>query len=118
MTSYIQHRHPLVFPRPDTFDPDRWLPSPTPSSHRAAGVVVAPHSNKPLTHYLVAFGRGPRSCLGQNFAMMELFLGLATVFRRFDFDLFETGEREVRMVSNFFAPFPEKGTAGLRVRVK
>ncbi|KAL8683908.1 MAG: hypothetical protein Q9186_000119 [Xanthomendoza sp. 1 TL-2023] len=80
-------------------------------------VVIAPHTNRPLTKYLVPFGRGPRACLGQNFAMAELFLDLGLVFRRFEFELFETGEREVRMVANFFAPFAESGD-GVRVRVK
>ena len=39
------------------------------------------------------------------------------VFRRFEFELVGTGEREVKMVSNYFAPFPEAGTKGVRVRV-
>ncbi|KAL8912793.1 MAG: hypothetical protein Q9171_002251 [Xanthocarpia ochracea] len=122
MTSYIQHRNPLVFPSPSTFNPDRWLrltnPPSSSSERSVVNSTIAPSTGKPLSRYLVAFGRGPRSCLGQNFAMAQLFLYLGTMFRRCEFELFETGEREIEMVSNYFAPFPEAGTKGLRVRVK
>ena len=111
MTSYIQHRNPLIFPSPETFNPDRWLPS-------NGSPPLAQATGKPLSRYLVPFGRGPRACLGQNFAIAELYLDLGMVFRRFEFELFETGERDVKMVANYFAPFPEQGTEGVRVRVK
>lgn len=147
MTSYIQHRNPLIFPNPDVFNPDRWLPTPTSSSSpnnstapqqpsstlqkaystainptnlnpsHNLSTVLAPATGRPLTKYLVPFGRGPRACLGQNFAMAELFLDLGMVFRRFEFELFETGERDVKMAANYFAPFPESAN-GVRVRVK
>ncbi|KAL9039545.1 MAG: hypothetical protein Q9180_002464 [Flavoplaca navasiana] len=111
MTSYIQHRNPLIFPSPETFNPDRWLPS-------NGSPPLAQTTGKPLSRYLVPFGRGPRACLGQNFAIAELYLDLGMVFRRFEFELFETGERDVKMVANYFAPFPEQGAKGVRVRVK
>lgn len=41
------HDNPRIFPYPKSFNPDRWL----------AG-------DSSLDHHLVAFGRGPRSCLG------------------------------------------------------
>ncbi|KAL8890819.1 MAG: hypothetical protein Q9215_002045 [Flavoplaca cf. flavocitrina] len=111
MTSYIQHRNPLIFPSPETFNPDRWLPT-------NGSLPLAQATGKPLSRYLVPFGRGPRACLGQNFAIAELYLDLGMVFRRFEFELFETDERDVKMVANYFAPFPEQGTNGVRVRVK
>lgn len=42
------HRNPEIFPEPAVFDPERWLQE---NSHD-------------LDKYLVAFSKGPRSCLG------------------------------------------------------
>ncbi|KAF6820849.1 cytochrome P450 [Colletotrichum plurivorum] len=105
MTSYLQHRHAEIFPDPDAFRPERWLGSPK----TAAG--------KPLSRYLVPFGRGPRMCLGMNFAMAELYIGLATVFRRLDLELYETGRDAVDMAADYFVPIPKEGTEGVRVMV-
>jgi cytochrome P450 len=44
------HKNPDIFPEPEKFDPERWL--------RAA------EKGQPLTRYLVAFGKGTRSCIG------------------------------------------------------
>ena len=44
----IVHRNPEIFPDPTVFDPERWLQE---DSHD-------------LDKYLVAFSKGPRTCLG------------------------------------------------------
>ena len=106
MTSYLQHRDARVFPNPEVFKPERWLGNP-----------VAP-SGKPLGRYMVAFSRGPRMCLGMNFALAELFLALGGVFRRLDFELWETGPDAVEMAAEYFVPMPKEGTHGVRVLVK
>ncbi|KAH9002849.1 hypothetical protein EDB83DRAFT_2184826, partial [Lactarius deliciosus] len=36
---------------------------------------------------LVPFSKGPRSCIGINLAYCELYLVIASVFRRFDLTL-------------------------------
>ncbi|KAF8488484.1 putative P450 monooxygenase [Russula emetica] len=56
-----------IFARPHDFLPDRWL---------------QPES-KALESWLVAFSKGPRSCLGINLAYCELYLTFAYLFRRF-----------------------------------
>jgi cytochrome P450 len=53
---YLTHRHSEFWERPETFDPDRFSPE------RSAG--------RPRFAYL-PFGRGPRQCIGSNFAMLE-----------------------------------------------
>lgn len=58
------HHDPVLYPDPDAFDPDRWLPE------RSA--------NRPRGAYL-PFGAGNRLCMGEGFAWTEMAVVLATV---------------------------------------
>jgi cytochrome P450 len=69
---WITHRHPEFWPDPNQFNPRRFLPG--------AG------EGRPKFAYF-PFGGGPRSCIGQHFAMMEGVLVLATILRRFRVEL-------------------------------
>jgi cytochrome P450 len=104
MSSYLQHRDPRIFPDPDEFRPERWLGDTTTAE------------GHPLSKYLVAFGKGPRMCLGMNLAMAELYLAFAHMFSRLDMELVETKRDAVDMGADFFIPIP-KNTAGVHVRV-
>lgn len=106
MTSYLNLRDPSVFPDPDTFKPSRWL-----------GDACAP-SGKPLSRYMTVFGRGPRMCLGMNFAIASIYIGLATVFRRVELELYATDRQAIDMAAQYFSPVPKAGTQGVRVTVK
>jgi len=61
---YVLHRHPAYWPDPDRFDPDRFLPE------RSA--------DRPKFAYL-PFGAGPRQCIGNQFALLEAHLSVATL---------------------------------------
>jgi cytochrome P450 len=63
---YAMHRNPELWDDPLTFDPDRFLPE------RSQG--------RSRWQYL-PFGGGPRSCIGDHFAMLEATLALATIIR-------------------------------------
>jgi cytochrome P450 len=64
---YAMHRDPELWEDPLTFDPDRF------SSQRSKG--------RSRWQYL-PFGGGPRSCIGDHFAMLEATLALATIVRQ------------------------------------
>ncbi len=69
MTSqWAVQRLPQHFPCPDDFRPQRWLNGETTDLPRFA---------------YFPFGGGPRICIGQNFALVEAILLLATIVQRF-----------------------------------
>ena len=65
---YVLHRLPTHWPDPDRFDPDRFLPE------RSA--------DRPKFAYL-PFGAGPRQCIGNQFALLEAHLTVATLAQGF-----------------------------------
>lgn len=105
MTSVFLHNDPTLFPEPTQFNPERWL-----SADEKGG--------KRLEKYLVHYGRGTRACLGNNLAQAEIYLTLAYVFRRFDFDLYDTTRRDVDIAHDNFVPQAAKDSKGVRVTVR
>ncbi len=67
ISPYALQRDPAVFPDPDDFDPDRWLPERSTPAQRQA---------------FTAFGGGRRKCLGEHYGMTEAVLALATISSR------------------------------------
>jgi cytochrome P450 len=61
---YVLHRQPAYWPDPERFDPDRFTPE------RSA--------ERPKFAYL-PFGAGPRQCIGNQFALLEAHLSVATL---------------------------------------
>ncbi|MCM2393686.1 cytochrome P450 [Streptomyces albipurpureus] len=81
-SQYIVHHDPAVFPDPQRFDPDRWLPN----------ALAVPRSS-----YL-PFGLGSRQCLGENFSWTAMLLTVAEIAGRWD--LHPHRNRPVRPVAS------------------
>ena len=72
MFQWATQRDPRFFTEPERFYPDRWTEE----------------FNNSLPKYAYfPFGGGPRACIGNYFAMMEIVLLLATIGQRFSFSL-------------------------------
>ncbi|KAJ5198876.1 hypothetical protein N7491_000557 [Penicillium cf. griseofulvum] len=102
-TNYFVLTDPEIFPDPHTFDPARWLRAAAKGEH--------------LDRYMVNFSKGSRICLGMNLAYAELFLVLAAFIRRYDMELFETSEKDIAFARDFGTPYPDEGSARVRVMV-
>jgi cytochrome P450 len=66
LAPYFTHRHPDFWPEPDYFDPERFKPGTR--RHKFA---------------YFPFGGGPRICIGNNFALMEMPLIIAVIAQRY-----------------------------------
>jgi len=69
---WAMHRDPRYFAEPDQFRPERWTEEFTDALPKYA---------------YFPFGGGPRACIGNYFAMMEIVLVLATLGQQFKFPL-------------------------------
>jgi cytochrome P450 len=129
MNFYAAHHDERVFPDSHSFLPERWLKNPTVSAPDTSDAFVTegaseksrpttPMRTKQLSRYMVVFGKGSRQCIGMELAWAELYLLLANLIRRCDFDIFETEWRDVGFVREFGGPFPASDARGLRVLVK
>ncbi|MGI6185714.1 MAG: cytochrome P450 [Brevibacillus sp.] len=78
MSQYVMHRSSRYFDNPDQFIPERF-----------GGDLL---KRIPAFAYF-PFGGGPRICIGNNFALMEAALLLATIAQRFRLRLAEPGQR-------------------------
>jgi len=72
VSPYVTHRHPRYWPNPERFDPDRFLPE----LERA----------RPKFAY-IPFSGGRRKCIGDQFAVVEAQVILATLLPRFRLSL-------------------------------
>ena len=71
VSPFVTHWHPEYWVNPNVFDPDRF--------------EGASEAKRPPFAYL-PFGGGPRQCIGNTFALMELVLVVSTIAQRCQLD--------------------------------
>lgn len=77
----VIHRDPIYWPDPDDFIPERWLVTPDHSLHPIKGAW------RPFSH-------GPRNCIGQELAMLEMKAIMVMTTQRYDIRLaYEESDR-------------------------
>jgi cytochrome P450 len=69
---YVLHRLPAYWQNPERFDPDRFSPENS--------------ADRPKFAY-IPFGAGPRQCIGNQFALIEAQLSVATMAQRYRLQL-------------------------------
>ncbi len=73
MSPYLLHHDPRNWDQPDVFDPDRFAP----------GRSDGPHGKERHAYAYLPFGGGPRLCIGNQFALMEMQIMLGLFARSF-----------------------------------
>ncbi|KAK4199157.1 putative cytochrome P450 [Triangularia verruculosa] len=72
--NYHVHNNEKIFPDPERFEPERWLPG---------------GSSRGMERYLVPFGMGNMMCVGYTLANLNMHHAVAGVVRNFKLDLTE-----------------------------
>ncbi|KAM0712112.1 hypothetical protein Q7P37_011206 [Cladosporium fusiforme] len=72
MPTYTAHHDPTIFPRPDEYNPHRWLDK---------------DECKRMEPYFIPFSTGGRGCIGRNISYLEQAVVLASVVHRYEFAL-------------------------------
>jgi cytochrome P450 len=77
---YVTHRHPGFWDNPEGFEPERFAPEAARARHRMA---------------FFPFSGGPRRCIGEGFALLQLPLVVAMVAQRYRLSLLPARPAEV-----------------------
>ncbi|XP_046626449.1 cytochrome P450 4g15-like [Neodiprion virginianus] len=96
--TYQVHRQEEIYPNPEQFNPDNFLPE-----------------NMQQRHYygFIPFSAGPRSCVGRKYAMLKLKVLLSTVLRHYKI-LSDVPVKEFHLVPDIIL----KRADGFRIRIE
>ncbi|XP_077287523.1 cytochrome P450 4g15-like isoform X2 [Arctopsyche grandis] len=92
------HRKPELYPNPDTFNPDNFLPEKTQDRHY---------------YGFIPFSAGPRSCVGRKYAMLKLKVMLSTILRKYHINS-DLTEKDFKLQADIIL----KRTDGFRIQIE
>ncbi|KAF2899423.1 hypothetical protein ILUMI_06752 [Ignelater luminosus] len=88
------HRDPKYYPDPQKFNPDRF------SDENKKNI-------KPFSY--LPFGAGPRTCLGQRFALLEMKLLMIKILQKFEIVPVDKTPNSIVYGKCTFSPYPDDG---------
>lgn len=100
INAWVLHHDADVFPEPEKFYPERWLPSVTDELHL-----------KRMHRSFFAFGHGAHTCSGRWVSHMEIAKLIPTLLLRYKFSLVD-GNKPLPFKNRWFTP-----QSGLRVKI-
>ncbi len=77
---YGVHRNPKYWENPEVFNPERFTPE---------------NKKKQEPYSYIPFGGGPRLCIGNNFALMEMQFALSMMIRRYKIEIIKDQEVDI-----------------------
>ncbi|KAJ5847610.1 Cytochrome P450 [Penicillium solitum] len=88
---WVLHRDPEVFPDPDSFRPERWLPEETDDNHREL-----------MNRSFFTFGHDAHTCSGRWICLMEMKKVIPSLMLRFEMTL--VSEEKYGLKNRWFTP--------------
>jgi len=91
VSQHLVNTDARLWSEPRKFKPERWL--------------VGKEERREMEANLVTFSKGPRMCMGINLAYCELYIAVATMFRKLEMKVDGTTEEDVWTYRECFIPW-------------